>query len=279
MVFKRRGDPWQPFPTGPPIRVEGGLTTSRPRGPIADSWWSRRFVQTVESYGLGGRLERGRRYARQGQILSLDTSPGLLAAVVQGSRPTPYLVNVVWPGPTPEQWDVVDAAMRARVGLAAHLLAGEVPPELEDVFAAAGTPLFPARWTDLVTRCNCPDHVNPCKHIAAVLYLFADRLDSEPWLLLEWRGRSRDDVLTALGLQGVGSVVGGSLPPWWPLRPGEPLPAGIAAVPYQVDPPEPPDVVLRRLDRLEVVAWKAPVEEALRDVYAAIVAAPATNRE
>jgi uncharacterized Zn finger protein len=272
----RWDDPWQRFAPSTPIRVEGGLATSRPRGPIADTWWSRRFVETLESYGLGGRLERGRRYARQGQTLSLVTSPGLLAAQVQGSRPTPYLVSITFSAPTERQWRVVDIALRSRVGLTAYLLAGELPPELEDVFAEAKAPLFPARWSDLRARCNCPDAVNPCKHIAAVLYLFADRLDDDPWLLLEWRGRSQAEVLAALGLSAAAGEVDDDLPPWWPLRPGEPLAS--SNVRFRgggegtSEPPDPPDSVLARLDELDVSAWKAPVKDLLGALYAATLA-------
>ena len=39
--------------------------------------------------------QRGRRYARQRQVVSLDVSPGLLTAQVQGSRRTPYVVTLV----------------------------------------------------------------------------------------------------------------------------------------------------------------------------------------
>jgi len=210
-------------------------------------------------------------------VLSLATSGGLLAAQVQGSRPTPYLVSITWSPPTERQWRVVDAALRTRVGLAAYLLAGELPAELADVFAQARTPLFPVRWKELTAKCNCPDAENPCKHIAAVLYLFADRLDDDPWLLLEWRGRSRSDILTALGLDDTEVAGGADLPPWWPLRPGEPPSAanvrqgvGTEGV---ADPPDPPDAVLRRLDELDVVAWSAPVSKVLQELYAAALRA------
>ena len=268
-------DPWRRFPVSAPIRVEGGLATSRQRGAMADSWWSRRFVQVLESYGLGTRLQRGRRYARQGQVVSLDVSPGLLTAQVQGSRRTPYVVTIVVSSPTERQWRVVDAALRSRVGLAAHLLAGELPAELEDVFTQAKASLLQERWRDLKARCSCPDSANPCKHIAAVLYLFADRLDADPWMLLEWRGRSRDDVLAALGLRAVagGDTTGDPLPPWWPLRPGEPLPDSPSLHPpggeASVEAPDPAHSVLRRLEDLDVTVWKLPAAEVLRALYAA----------
>ena len=278
MAKKSWGDPWNRFPPSAPIKVDGGLATGRARGPIADSWWSRRFVEILESYGLGSRLERGRRYARQGQILSLEISAGLLEAQVQGSQPKPYLVSITLAVPTDRQWGTIDAALASRVGLAAYLLAGELPTELEDVFIQAKAPLFPGRWSELTALCSCPDSMSPCKHIAAVLYLFADRLDDDPWLLLEWRGRTQPGVLAALGLQAIDAGTDDDLPPWWPLRPGEPLPVP-AAYPRaaggraaeQDDFPDPPDAVLRRLEELAVHAWQAPAGEALALLYAGVL--------
>lgn len=270
----RWDDAWRTFPASTPLKVDGGLVTSRQRGAMAQTWWSRRFVEVLESYGLGARMQRGRRYARIGQTVSLDISPGLLAAQVQGSRPRPYLVTVAVAPPTAEQWRVVDEALASRVRLAANLTAGEVPAELEEVFAHAGAPLFPARWSDLSARCNCPDQANPCKHIAALLYLFADRLDEDPWLLLEWRGRTQAEVLAALGL-AAGEAPAADVAPWWPLRPGESPPqpsqgpAGRTAGPAEAvpTPPAQPDAVLRRLDTLDAQAWHEPVAQSLPALY------------
>ena len=87
--------PW--FEPSVPRPVEGGLATSKQRGAMAATWWSQRFVQVLESYGLGARMQRGRRYARQGQVISLDVEAGLVTARVQGSRATPYRVEIAWP--------------------------------------------------------------------------------------------------------------------------------------------------------------------------------------
>src|SRR5271170_3012251 len=128
----------------------------------------------------------------------------MLAAQVQGSRPKPYLVTAALAVPSDEQWSSILDGMRAKVGFVARLLDGEVPTDLEEVFADAGVPLFPAAWVDIRAKCTCPDWENPCKHIAAVLYLLADRLDSDPWLVLLLRGREQDVLLDALA--GVGSA-------------------------------------------------------------------------
>ena len=87
MAFPRHPrDQWQTYGPSTPIAVEGGLSTSKVRGAMAESWWSKRFVEVLESFGLGGRMQRGRTYARKGQIISLEINPGLLVAQVQGSQ-------------------------------------------------------------------------------------------------------------------------------------------------------------------------------------------------
>ena len=246
---------------------------------MAESWWSKRFVAVLESYGLGGRMQRGRTYARKGQVISLETTPGLLVALVQGSRTTPYVVTVRATEPTPVQWSHLDAALQARVGFAATLLAGEVPMDLEEAFRSAGVALFPASWRDVLSTCSCPDHENPCKHIAAVLYLFADQLDRDPWLLLEWHGRSRDDVLDLLRARrgavrraaehNVGSAAA-AIAPWWPLAPGVPLPVSSGA-PAMSGPPESPAAVLDSMEPLARRVVDRPVTDVLAELYAALM--------
>ncbi len=54
---------WFP-PPARPRAVEGGLKARSRRGAIAQTWWSERFIQVLESMGLGSRLARGRNYAR-----------------------------------------------------------------------------------------------------------------------------------------------------------------------------------------------------------------------
>ena len=51
-------DRWQKFPSSKPITVEGGHATSKARGAMASTWWSKRFTDVLESYGLGGRMTR-----------------------------------------------------------------------------------------------------------------------------------------------------------------------------------------------------------------------------
>jgi uncharacterized Zn finger protein len=203
----RRGD------YGRPIRVEGGLVARSERGSIGSSWWSRRFVAVLESLSMGGRLTRGRTYARKGQVLQLAVRPGAVTSTVQGSRPQPYQVSIGFAALPDEAWQAVESALASQALYRAQLLAGELPGELETVFADAGAPLFPSSTRQLSMRCTCPDVAVPCKHIAATFYLLAERFDDDPFQLMLWRGRSRAELLADLAAAGEAEEPAGSPEP------------------------------------------------------------------
>ncbi|MFG3704129.1 SWIM zinc finger family protein [Micromonospora sp. NPDC047670] len=193
---------------GRPRRVDGGLKARSTRGAIGRSWWSRRFLEVLESFALGTRLTRGRSYARAGQVISLDVAPGAVTAVVQGSRAQPYEVSIALPPFPPELWSRVEAELAAQAFFSARLLAGDLPPELEELFAAAGAPLFPGGVAELRQRCSCPDFAVPCKHLAATFYLLAEAFDADPFQLLHWRGRGRAELLDRLRALRAGEPTG-----------------------------------------------------------------------
>jgi uncharacterized Zn finger protein len=185
-------------PASRPIRVEGGIKARSARGAIGESWWSQRFIAVLESFALGSRLTRGRNYARKGQVLSLSIGPGLVTASVQGSRTTPYTVKVALKPFSALVWAKVEVLLAEQALYSAHLLAGHMPPEIEEVFAAAGAPLFPTALRDLTMSCTCPDFAVPCKHLAATFYLLAEAFDADPFEILHWRGKEREDLLARL---------------------------------------------------------------------------------
>jgi len=187
--------------------VDGGLKARSTRGAIGRSWWSRRFLAVLESFALGSRLTRGRAYARAGQVLSLRVAPGEVTATVQGSRRSPYQVRVGL-APFPDRvWERVEVDLAAQAIYSAKLLAGEMPADIEEVFEAAGAPLFPRRFADLSLSCSCPDPAVPCKHLAATFYLLAEAFDADPFQILHWRGRDRAALLDRLRQLRVGSGV------------------------------------------------------------------------
>ena len=191
---------WEDWPPARPIRVDGGIRAKSKRGAIGEQWWSRRFISVLESYGMSGRLARGRSYARAGQVLDFELSQGKVTARVQGSRVRPYQVRIGVLPLTTAQWRRVQDRLASQALFRAKLLAGEMPHEIEEVFAECGTPLFPRSPADLDMHCSCPDWEVPCKHLAAVCYVLAEEFDRDPFGMLAWRGKARDELLAALRL-------------------------------------------------------------------------------
>jgi uncharacterized Zn finger protein len=215
----RRWSDFNRFASSRPRTAKGGIRAQSQRGDFGASWWAKRWTAVLDGFNLGGRLSRGRSYARSGQVLSIDVSEGKIQAKVQGSRPKPYEVKIQVEKLPNEAWSQVAAAAAAQAIFASKLLAGEMPQEMEELFRGAGVSLFPERSKDLATDCSCPDYSNPCKHIAAVYYLLGEEFDRDPFLIFRMRGMSRESFLGLLGSGKSGLAV----PP--PPPPPEPLPA------------------------------------------------------
>lgn len=181
-----------------PRLAADGIVAKSQRGAFGESWWAKRWIASVEAVGWGGRLTRGRSYARGGAVTKLEVMVGKITASVQGSEAKPYRVNISVPQLSNAVWERVITILAERALFSAKLLAGEMPQEIEQAFAQAGAQLFPSSATELINNCSCPDPVTPCKHIAAVYYLTGERFDEDPFLFFELRGRRREQVITAL---------------------------------------------------------------------------------
>ena len=189
---------WDYYSENRPRKTEGGIKAKSERGAIGETWWSKRWVQALESLGMGTRLTRGRSYARQGQVLSIEIELGVVKAKVQGSMQKPYSIKIQLHPLSKHDWQEVTTAMASQALFAAKLLAGEMPKNIEEAFDSVNVSLFPELEEDLQTSCSCPDWANPCKHIAAVYYILAERFDEDPFLLFKLRGRDKDAIIAAL---------------------------------------------------------------------------------
>ncbi|PLZ60446.1 SWIM zinc finger family protein [Fischerella thermalis] len=161
-------------------------------------WWSQRWLELLDSYRFKKRLERGRNYARQGNVLSIEFQGAKVLAKVQGSEPEPYKVSLSLDSFSDEEWGYVVETMSQKAIFAAKLLAGEMPQNIEEVFTANGLSLFPFTLSDVHSRCTCPDKANPCKHIAAVYYQLGDRFSEDPFVLFQLRGRTKEQIISNL---------------------------------------------------------------------------------
>ena len=292
---------WWP-PTSTPIAVEGGLQARSRRGRIGDTWWSQRFIAALDAVGMGSRLQRGKRYARTGQVLTVEVAPGQVKASVQGSRTKPYRVFIETEVLTGPEWDAIEAVMASSAVFAARLLADEMPEEIEEAFAAASSSLFPDSLHEINSACSCPDWENPCKHIAAVYYLLAEAFDTDPFLIFTWRGRGKEELLSGLRarrrssgrdngqVSGDAAETARSGPLGWPAADAERAGSGrgadstftwgtdadLAAIEIRPRLAVAPDLILRQLDLAPLGSDGARIAEDLRALYEVITAGAAS---
>ena len=154
---------------------------------IAKSWWGRAWCDNLERYAdYESRLDRGKRYVKTGAVIDLSITKGRIQAKVQGSRKTPYKVEIRISPLSEERCQEILQKCGKRVETLEKLLAGDFPEELKELFTQRGG-LFPSS-REISFSCSCPDWALMCKHVAAVLYGIGARLDENPSLFFELRG-------------------------------------------------------------------------------------------
>jgi len=166
-----------------PVAIEGRT--------IAKSWWGKAWCENLERYAdYESRLDRGKRYVRTGAVIDLKIEKGKIKAKVQGSRKTPYKVEIRISPLSETRCQEIIAACGRRVETLEKLLAGDFPDELKDLFTQENG-LFPTP-REISFSCSCPDWALMCKHVAASLYGVGARLDENPSLFFSLRGIEMD---------------------------------------------------------------------------------------
>lgn len=154
---------------------------------IAKSWWGSSWCENLERYAdYENRLDRGKRYVRTGSVIDLKIEKGKLSARVQGTRRTPYKIEVRISPLSEEKCQAIIEKCGRKIQNLEELLKGSFPEELKELFSGQGG-LFPTP-KEIAFSCSCPDWALMCKHVAAVLYGVGARLDETPSLFFTLRG-------------------------------------------------------------------------------------------
>lgn len=174
---------------------------------IAKTFWGRSWCQNLECYSdFSNRLPRGRTYARNGSVVDLLVRPGRVEAVVAGS--SVYDVAITISPLAPKKWRAIKADCAGSIGSLVDLLTGRLSDNVMRRLVRAGDGMFPAP-REVRVGCSCPDGARLCKHLAAVLYGIAARLDTQPDLLFLLRGVDQTELIAAATKASVARVVRG----------------------------------------------------------------------
>lgn len=161
-----------------PVVIEGRL--------IARSFWGKAWCQHLESFSdYSNRLPRGRTYARNGSVLHLQVTAGLVTAIVSGTKT--YHVSITITPLEAALWESLKRQSSGQIGSMLELLKGKLTDHVMRAVTDRRQGLFPQPY-EIQLRCSCPDGARMCKHIAASLYGVGHRLDSRPELLFTLRG-------------------------------------------------------------------------------------------
>ena len=161
---------------------------------IATSFWGRSWCRHLESFSdYENRLPRGRTYVRNESILHLAIESGKVTAMVNGSELYELTIDID-PLPT-EQWTAVKQACQGKIATLIELLKGKISDEIMTVVTDPTNGLFP-KPKQIHFNCNCPDYADMCKHVAAVLYGIAARLDDSPDLLFTLRAVDQNELIS-----------------------------------------------------------------------------------
>ncbi|MBR4455666.1 MAG: hypothetical protein IKS32_05515 [Solobacterium sp.] len=162
-----------------PILIEGRKITK--------SWWGTAWCENLERYAdFASRIDRGKRYVRNGSVIDLQIERGKVTARVQGTRKTPYKIEVRISPLSEEKCVKILDRCGKKLESVEELVSGNFPESLKDLFFAEDG-LFPSP-AEISFLCSCPDWALMCKHVAAALYGIGARFDENPLLFFELRG-------------------------------------------------------------------------------------------
>jgi uncharacterized Zn finger protein len=244
------------------------------------SRWSEQFLGMLESLRMPAVFQQGRRYARSGQVRSLNISTSLVTGLVVDDNGDTHRARIAVRAYSAADWRRIERALAAEAIHTARLLAGDLPEDLDSILAGYGLSLFPAELTDIALECSCPGWQKPCAHVAATCYVVAESFDADPFGILAWRGRSRTELLDNLRALRTAPDAGA---PGVVARPAPPVSGFWTAGPRLGPPPEQvpgsvrrPEALLEQLDPLGLSAGRIEVADVLAEAYRRLTAHPPT---
>ncbi len=164
---------------------------------IAKTFWGMAWCDNLEAYSdYENRLPRGRTYVRNGSVIDLQITKGLVKAQVMGSSLYHIAIELK---PTPEtKWRSLVKACAGKIDSLIELLQGKFSKSVMEVITEKEGGLFP-KPQEISMRCSCPDSAGMCKHIAAVMYGIGAILDAKPEWLFTLRHVDHMDLISSAG--------------------------------------------------------------------------------
>lgn len=180
-----------------PVYIEGKS--------IANTWWAKAWNKNLQLYAdYTNRIGRGSSYVRNGFVLDLKISNGLVTALVSGKKI--YNIHIDIAPLSITKWNTIKELCKGKIESVTELCSGKFPKDLILVFTDKDMGLFPS-LNEMKFYCNCPDYAKMCKHISAVLYGIGARFDSDPNLFFTLRNVNISDLISVVVKEKTKSII------------------------------------------------------------------------
>lgn len=182
------------------------------------TWWGNEWLRSLTHIDYENRIPRGAAYARNGNVDEIKLVGNNIKAKVFGHSSRPYSVSIVVPSFTEVEINLLMDRLMLHPELISSLVNRVLEPEILAVAKECNLKIFPERWSDLSMNCSCPDWAVPCKHLAAVVYMFSREIDNNPFLVflmhkvdllaeLRKRGIDVDSILQDVSVMNIEDVM------------------------------------------------------------------------
>ncbi len=164
------------------------------------TWWGEQWLNSLRNIDYSNRLPRGASYARKGAVEKITVNGNHIVAKVKGSRPRPYMVNIIMPPFFDPELSLFLQELSENPVIISKLLNRELDPSVLKLSEKFGLKVFPQQWNDLKMTCSCPDWAVPCKHLASVVYKVSAEIDNNPFLAFSLHNVDLLEELQKMGL-------------------------------------------------------------------------------
>lgn len=155
-------------------------------GTRINTWWSRKWLDTLLESADEQAVKQGLKFVERGQVTSIDIIDNRVISVVKGPNGGVHNNYIVFPKFKDEKADVFMNLLMQQPAEMLALKNGAMNPPLELLLAKSGLTLFDS-IADVKMGCDCRDPV-PCKYIVATFVKIAEQADSSPNLLFKLHG-------------------------------------------------------------------------------------------
>ena len=174
--------------------MSDNVTEAQRGGWIASGW---RIL--VEEMGLAGDPQQIRALTKGARVLALEVAGGEIQAAVRDVDLGDCEIRIRMQTLDDALWPTLLERVGEHASLSTQLLEGVIPAEAEALFVRLGVSLVPRSMEELTIECGASsDPALLRRPLLVTMRAFGEMLQDDPWLLLQVRGRTRNDIVRVL---------------------------------------------------------------------------------